>query len=296
MKIDLPRRSPAIPVLLIALMLSLFRQVNAQPADVVASCWEFLRQFDHLMLEVDNWDESESRHNLWRDLAFVKRASGMLDLYWLMACRAESSHDNEQIAAVRSVLAKTIAATEDRIRKIVVAVQTDNWAVSRARVEETAARTFEALSRFRSEVSSEAFPECEDVPRMADGLGEPIVLTYVRWRSRLYAFGKEWTATDTSIKYEPIPPGRYVVVANAIRAGVKGTAAPFDAKYQGDDFSDKRGLRWFVDLGEGNRGIHPDGGAPLTDGGIGIRDDDTSELFQAFVEHSDSEIIVNVVW
>ena len=84
--------------------------------------------------------------------------------------------------------------------------------------------------------------------------------------------------------YHPIANGLYTVPKESLMAGTPGHGVPYDSKYARSPFSfrDKKGFSWFLWLGSGNLGVHPDGNVPGTKGCIGIIDEDTKPLFDAF--------------
>lgn len=71
--------------------------------------------------------------------------------------------------------------------------------------------------------------------------------------------------------------------------------AIFHEKYDKGSFRDGNGLGWFLWLGEGGLGIHPNGKATGTQGCIGVIEPDTRDLFDLLRDRSDQVLSVEVV-
>ena len=97
-------------------------------------------------------------------------------------------------------------------------------------------------------------------------------------------FGKSWKVrSGIPGLYTPIPKGTYTAPMGALMTGNAGSGigVPYHVNFDKNSYQDKQGLRWFLWLGVGNYGIHPDGNIPGTKGCIGIVKDDTSDLFHS---------------
>lgn len=126
-----------------------------------------------------------------------------------------------------------------------------------------------------------------------------VKITYDKSTGTLTVVGstKTWNATSgIPNKHKPIADGLYTVPKNALMAGKTGEGVPYDPKYNKSPyrFQDKKGFSWFLWLGKGELGIHPDGNVPGTLGCIGITDDDTKPLFNELKKLKDQAYKVQV--
>lgn len=121
-------------------------------------------------------------------------------------------------------------------------------------------------------------------------------LVFDKSTGKLRAFGKSWNATSGTSKIKSLPNKTYTAPPNALMTGTKKKVpgVPSHSKYNKDSYTDKKGFSWFLWIGQGNLGIHPEGGAAGTLGCIGITDGDTSELFNKIkaVRHESITIVV----
>ncbi len=72
------------------------------------------------------------------------------------------------------------------------------------------------------------------------------------------------------------------------------SGAIHDDKYGQASYKDGNGLGWFLWLGEGGLGIHPNGNVTGTQGCIGIVDSNTRDLFDLLRDRSDQTLSVEV--
>jgi hypothetical protein len=107
-------------------------------------------------------------------------------------------------------------------------------------------------------------------------------IVYDKAKKILIVGKDEWQAVSgIEKKYKPIAEGQYTAPKGALMAGQKGLGVPTHNQYNQQPFSyrDGKGLSWFLWLGKGNLGIHPDGNVPGTKGCIGVTAEDTRPLF-----------------
>ena len=106
-------------------------------------------------------------------------------------------------------------------------------------------------------------------------------LVYDKSTGKLTAFGKTWTVLSGTGTIDPLANKTYTAPAHALMTGTKKTVAGVSShsKYDKDSYTDAKGFSWFLWIGQGNLGIHPEGGATGTLGCIGITEDDTRPLF-----------------
>jgi hypothetical protein len=105
---------------------------------------------------------------------------------------------------------------------------------------------------------------------------------YDKSKNTLEGHGQTWTVrSGIPGSYSRIPNGLYTAPKGALMTGNPGYGVPNDPKYGQSPYSyrDKKGFSWFLWLGSGNLGIHPDGNVPGTKGCIGIVEDDSKPLF-----------------
>jgi hypothetical protein len=106
--------------------------------------------------------------------------------------------------------------------------------------------------------------------------------------TELIKSNRVWKATSGMPgRHKPIAPGNsFEVPKGSLMAGEEGHGVPCDRKYAIPPFSyrDQMGFSWFLWLGQGNLGIHPDGNVPGTLGCIGVTENDTKELFELIRE------------
>ncbi len=105
---------------------------------------------------------------------------------------------------------------------------------------------------------------------------------YDKTKKTLVGHGQTWRVrSGIPGSYSPISNGLYTAPKGSLMAGTPGHGVPYDSKYAQLPYSfrDKKGFSWFLWLGSGNLGVHPDGNVPGTRGCVGIVDDDTTPLF-----------------
>ena len=122
--------------------------------------------------------------------------------------------------------------------------------------------------------------------------------TYDKSKETLEGHGQKWDVNSgIPGKYASIPNGVYIVPKGSLMAGQPGNGVPHDKKYSKAPYSyrDKNAFSWFLWLGKGDLGIHPDGNITGTKGCIGIVNDDTRPLFNKLKQlNSISKITVLV--
>ena len=105
-------------------------------------------------------------------------------------------------------------------------------------------------------------------------------IIYSKTEKKLKWRGKTWQVRSGTGKIKGIPNGTYIIPRHALMVGTeKISGVPFNSKYAAAPYKDGKGFGWFLWIGTGNYGIHPDGGVTGTLGCIGIVDSDTRELF-----------------
>lgn len=121
-------------------------------------------------------------------------------------------------------------------------------------------------------------------------------LVFDKSTGKLTGFGKSWNAKSGTSKIKALANKTYTAPANALMTGTKKTVAgvPSHKKYDKDSYTDDNGFSWFLWIGEGNLGIHPEGGAAGTLGCIGITDGDTRDLFDKIKAVRSQKIEVEV--
>ena len=119
-------------------------------------------------------------------------------------------------------------------------------------------------------------------------------LIYNTGLQQLQGFGKTWKVrSGIPGLYTPIPRGTYTAPHGSLMTGnSSGIGVPYHVNFDKSSYEDKMGLRWFLWLGIGNYGIHPDGTVPGTRGCIGIVKDDTSDLFHLLKSAGSITVIV----
>ncbi len=82
-------------------------------------------------------------------------------------------------------------------------------------------------------------------------------------------------------KFAPLKSREYTVPPRSLMVGTERvTGVDYNSKYGRAPYKDRRGFGWFLWLGTGNLGIHPDGNVPGTKGCIGVINSDTRPLFE----------------
>lgn len=122
-------------------------------------------------------------------------------------------------------------------------------------------------------------------------------LVYDSAQQRLIGFGKSWRVrSGIPGLFSPIPPGVYTAPPNALMTGNlnKAVGVPYHPNFDKISYEDKKGLKWFLWLGTGNYGIHPDGNVPGTKGCIGIVQDDTQDIFDLLKRYATNGLTVRV--
>ena len=111
-------------------------------------------------------------------------------------------------------------------------------------------------------------------------------MTFTIGSGELIGLGGKWTATSGTSSLAPLKTGFYTAQKGSLMTGQPGYGVGVDPKYSEEPYRyrDKKGFDWFLWLGEGNLGLHPDGNVVGTLGCIGVQDDDTSDLFDRIKE------------
>jgi len=122
-------------------------------------------------------------------------------------------------------------------------------------------------------------------------------LTFNKKAGALSGFHKTWKArSGIQGKYEPLTSKSYKVPKGALMTGTQRVeGVGFHKKYARSSYKDKKGFGWFLWLGTGNLGIHPDGNVPGTKGCIGVVADDTRDLFDKLKLKNSTGLTVEVV-
>lgn len=120
-------------------------------------------------------------------------------------------------------------------------------------------------------------------------------ITFTISDQTLVAFGKTYKATSGANGNKVIKEGTYKMPSKGLMHGNKGKklGVPYHKNYDKAPFADKKQFKWFAFI-KGDLGIHPDGGAPGTNGCIGIKETDTKTLFEEFKKRYNEEIILKV--
>ena len=121
-------------------------------------------------------------------------------------------------------------------------------------------------------------------------------LAFSKSKGALTAFGKSWPAVSgIPGKHQPLPPGFYLVCPGSLMTGTERVeGVGFDSKYAFPAYKDRTGFGWFLRLGQGNLGIHPDGNVPGMQGCIGITAINTRDLFEELRKHNGQSLTVSV--
>lgn len=121
-------------------------------------------------------------------------------------------------------------------------------------------------------------------------------LIFDKTTGSLAGLGGKWQATSGTTSGIPeIVDGIYTCPPRSLMIGTEDDdVVPRDKKYADAPFLDINNFGWFMWLGKGNLGIHPDGNVPGTEGCIGIKDSDTRELFEALKNTYMDKVIVQV--
>lgn len=121
-------------------------------------------------------------------------------------------------------------------------------------------------------------------------------LVFDKSTGKLTGFGKSWNAASGTSTIKALANKTYTAPANALMTGTKKKVdgVPSNKKYDKDSYTDDKGFSWFLWIGAGNLGLHPEGGAAGTLGCIGITDGDTRDLFDEIkaVRHQEIEVEV----
>ncbi|MDH3504375.1 MAG: hypothetical protein OEZ41_07685 [Nitrospirota bacterium] len=120
-------------------------------------------------------------------------------------------------------------------------------------------------------------------------------LTYNKTTHTLTGFGKTWTVRCGGEKYAALENKIYSVPPKSLMIGTDHiSGAIHHEKYNQACYKDETGLGWFLWLGEGGLGIHPNTTITGTQGCIGIVSCCTRDLFDLLRERSDQSLSVQV--
>jgi len=121
-------------------------------------------------------------------------------------------------------------------------------------------------------------------------------LVFNKSKGTLTAFGKTWPAVSgIAGKYQPLPTGPYSVPPGSLMTGTEQVeGVGFNSKYAFPAYKARTGFGWFLWLGQGNLGIHPDGNVPGTQGCIGITSINTRGLFEELRKRNGQSLSVSV--
>jgi hypothetical protein len=118
-------------------------------------------------------------------------------------------------------------------------------------------------------------------------------LIYYKNTQTLSGFGKTWIVRSGGESCAALESKTYSVPPLALMVGTEqAPGAIRHPKYDRACFKDKNGLGWFLWLGEGGLGIHPNGNDTGTQGCIGIVNPCTRDLFDLLRERSDRTLSV----
>ena len=121
-------------------------------------------------------------------------------------------------------------------------------------------------------------------------------LIYNKRTRTLSGFGKTWTARSGGESCEALASKNYSVPPLSLMIGTEHIpGAIYHNKYSRICFKDGNGLGWFLWLGEGQLGIHPNGNISGTQGCIGIVNSNTRDLFDLLRARSDQTLSVLVL-
>ena len=122
-------------------------------------------------------------------------------------------------------------------------------------------------------------------------------LTFNKKTGSLKGFGRTWKAVSgVPGKVPALPSGAYSVRPRSLMTGtVEVAGVGFNTKYAAPAYKDRRGFGWFLWLGKGNLGIHPDGNVPGTKGCIGVKKPDTTDLFEELKKRNNRSLGVAIV-
>jgi hypothetical protein len=121
-------------------------------------------------------------------------------------------------------------------------------------------------------------------------------ISFDKSKGTLTAFGRTWPAVSgIKGKHKPLPAGTYTAPAGALMTGTEQVlGVGFNTKYGHPAYKDRTGFGWFMWLGKGNLGIHPDGNVPGTQGCIGVTKNNTRDLFELLRSRNGEAISVIV--
>ena len=121
-------------------------------------------------------------------------------------------------------------------------------------------------------------------------------IAFDKGKGTLTVFGKTWPAVSgIKGKQKPLPSGAYSVPAGALMTGTEQVdGVGFNTKYAHPAYKDRTGFGWFLWLGKGNLGIHPDGNVPGTLGCIGVTKNNTRALFEELRKRNGHTLSVSV--
>ncbi len=120
-------------------------------------------------------------------------------------------------------------------------------------------------------------------------------LIYNKNTRTLSGFGKTWTARSGGESYAALENKLYSVPPRSLMIGTdRIPGAIYHEKYNQACYKDENGLGWFLWLGEGGLGIHPNANVTGTQGCIGIVGSCTRDLFDLLRERSDQSLSVQV--
>jgi hypothetical protein len=120
-------------------------------------------------------------------------------------------------------------------------------------------------------------------------------LIYNKQTRMLSGFEKTWTARSGGESYAALENKLYKVPPRSLMVGTEyAPGAIHHEKYNQACYKDENGLGWFLWLGEGGLGIHPNINLTGTQGCIGIVGACTRELFDLLRDRSDQTLNVLV--
>ena len=121
-------------------------------------------------------------------------------------------------------------------------------------------------------------------------------LEFSKSRGTLRAFGQVYQVrSGIDGKFDAVADGSYTIPPSALMVGTeKAPPAIYDEKYADNAYLDGNAFGWFLWIGIGNYGIHPDGNVPGTKGCIGLTAKNTRPIFNEFAARVDKSLTLIV--
>jgi len=122
-------------------------------------------------------------------------------------------------------------------------------------------------------------------------------LTFNKKAGTLTGFNNTWKArSGIQGKYQPLASRTYQVPRGSLMTGTeKVEGVGYNKVYAKPAYKDPKGFGWFLWLGAGGLGVHPDGNVPGTKGCIGVVANSTRDLFDKLKGKNHTGLTVAVV-